>query len=50
VGANASKIRFGIHRGAYALKKYTMVPSTHKSLAYLSSGPIGPAIVNDDVG
>jgi hypothetical protein len=50
VGANASKIRFGIHRGDYALKKYTKVPMSHNSLAYLSSRPIGPAIVNNDIG
>jgi hypothetical protein len=44
------KIRFGIHHEAYALKKHTKVPSTHNSLAYLISGPIGPAIVNNDIG
>jgi len=30
-------------------KKYTKVPSTRNSLSYLRSGPIGPAIVNDNV-
>jgi hypothetical protein len=47
---NTSKIRFGIHHGAYALKKYTKIPLTHNSLAYLSSRPIVPAVVNDEVG
>jgi hypothetical protein len=50
VGVNASKNKVGIHHGAYALKNIQKVPSTHNSLAYLSSGPIGPAVVNDDVG
>jgi hypothetical protein len=52
VGTNASKIMFSIHRWAYALKKYMYkrCPRHIKSLAYLSSGPIGPAIMHNDIG
>jgi hypothetical protein len=43
-----NKVRYTL-LGLYP-KKYTMVPSAHKSLAYLSLGSIGPAIVKNSVG
>jgi hypothetical protein len=45
---NASKVISGIHHGAYALKNIQKEFPRHiKSPSYLSSGPIGPVVVNN---